>query len=416
MSEREGNSSSFPALPPLVPGAAAGRALPLAGLVVLDLGRYYLAPYAGFLLAMAGADVIKVEAVGGEPMRGRKDGSTSYALALLNPNKRHITLNLKHARGRELLRALAQRSDVLLENFAPGMLDRMGLGYAQLSELNPRLVYGSGSGFGLDGPDRDGLALDPVIQAHAGVVSVTGPSEGPPYKAGPALADFAAGTHLYGGVVTALFDRERSGRGRLVEVAMQEAVYPTLTSNLSTLHYQGAGAVRSGNGHGAVSPYNLYRARDGYVAVLCTTEEQWRKLLQAMQRPELDQDPRFSSNRARLTHVAELDAEVEAWTSQLDRVQVFAVAKQLGIPAAAVRELDEVMRDEHMHARGMLLWVDHPELGKMVATRGPIRYHGSSLPELHLAPALGAHNDEIYGEWLGLDPRELQALRDAATI
>jgi crotonobetainyl-CoA:carnitine CoA-transferase CaiB-like acyl-CoA transferase len=404
--------------PPLSSSRDGGaqRPAPLAGVVVLDLGRYYLAPYAGFLLAMAGADVIKVEAVDGEPMRGRKDGTTSYAQALLNANKRNITLNLKHAAGRELLRTLVQRCDVLLENFAPGQMDRMGVGYRALSELNPRLIYGSGTGFGLDGPDRDGLALDPVIQAHAGVVAVTGPSDGMPFKAGPAIADFSAGTHLYAGVATALYERERTGRGRLVEIAMQEALYPTLASNLATLHYQGKAATRAGNRHGAVSPYNLYRARDGYVAVLCTTEEQWRKLLLAMNRPELADDPRFTNNKARLQHVGELDAEVEAWTQQLGRAEVFAEAKRHGIPAAAVRDLDEVMNDPHMHGRGMLAWLDHPELGRVVATRSPIRYHGSALPELQPSARLGQHNDAVYGTWLGLNTSQLDDLRHARTI
>lgn len=393
-----------------------GRRGPLAGIVALDLGRYYQAPYAGLLMANAGAEVIKVEAVGGEPMRRRKNSSNSYASVMLNSNKRDITLNFKHARGRDLLRELVKRADVLLENFAPGVMDRMGIGYAALSTQNPRLVYGSGTGFGLSGPDRDGLALDPVIQAHAGVVAVTGPADGAPFKAGPAIADFLSGTHLYAGVVTALFDRERTGLGRLVEVAMQETIYPTLASNLAAMHYQGSAATRTGNRHGTVAPYNLYRARDGYVAVLCTTEEQWHKLLLAMGKPELQDDPRFANNKARLSHLSETDAAVEAWTSELSRADVFETAKRAGIPAAAVRELDEVMRDPHMHERGMLMWIDHPQLGKMVVPRSPIRYQGSEFPEFRVAAELGEHNREIYGEWLGIDASELEQLRADGTI
>jgi CoA:oxalate CoA-transferase len=397
-------------------GPQATRALPLCGIVALDLGRYYQAPYAGLLMAMAGAEVIKVEAVGGEPMRTRGDGTNSYAQVMLNSNKRDITLDFKHARGRELLRELVKRCDVLLENFVPGMMDRMGIGYGALSELNPRLVYASGTGFGLSGPDRDGLALDSVIQAHAGVAAVTGASDGPPYKAGPAVADFMGGTHLYAGVVSALFDRERTGRGRLVEVSMQEAIYPTLASNLATLHYRGAQAVRTGNRHGAVAPYNFYRARDGYVAVLTTTEDQWQRLLIAMGRSELQHDPRYASNKARLQNLAQTDALVESWTAGLTRADVFAEAKRVGVPAAAVRELDEIMRDAHMHERGMLVWLDHPEIGRVVVPRSPIRYHGSDWPELRPAPGLGQHNDEIYGGWLGLDATELEQLRRDKTI
>ena len=193
---------------------------PLDGLRVLDLGQYYQGPYAGLLLAMAGADVVKIEPPGGEPLRRRMGGATSYAQALLNSNKRSLELDLKQPRGVELLGDLAARADVLIENFAPGVMDRLGVGSRELCARNPRLVYASGTGFGSTGPDRDGLALDVVVQAVAGVMSVTGASDGPPTKAGPQVADFLSGVHLYGAIVTALYERERTGQGRHVEVAM----------------------------------------------------------------------------------------------------------------------------------------------------------------------------------------------------
>jgi crotonobetainyl-CoA:carnitine CoA-transferase CaiB-like acyl-CoA transferase len=388
---------------------------PLEGVTVLDLGQYYQAPYAGLLLALAGADVVKVEAVKGEPMR-RPDGRASFAQAMLGSNKRGITLNLKHARGVELFLRLAERADVVIENFARGVMDRLGVGWEVLRQRNPKLIYATGTGFGLSGPDRDGLALDAVIQAHSGLTAITGPAEGPPFKSGGTVVDFLAGTHLYGGIVTALFARTRSGRGGLVEVALQEALYPTLTSSLATLHYQGPDAVRTGNRSSVLAPYNLFAARDGYIMLMCTSDDQWLRLLTAMGREELKDDPRFARNKARMQNLAQTEALVATWTEQHTRAEVFAAAKHSGIAAAAVRSLQEVMHDEHMHARGMLRTIEHPDLGTVVLPASPIRYDEQTAPPLVTSPGLGAHNREIYGGWLDLSAAELEALRSEGVI
>ena len=189
-------------------------------------------------MAKAGADVIKVEPLGGEPLRQRigVGRGASLPFAMLNSNKRAVTLNLKTERGRELLIEMVKRADVLLENFAPGVMDRLGVGWSVLREINPRLVYASGSGFGLSGPDRDNLAMDLTVQAATGIMSITGFPDSPPVKAGNAVADFLGGIHLYAGIVTALFERAQTGSGRLVEVSMQDAVYPSLASNLGFLY------------------------------------------------------------------------------------------------------------------------------------------------------------------------------------
>src|SRR5438477_5497821 len=212
---------------PLMP---EGANRPLAGITVLDFGQVYQGPYATLLMAKAGADVIKIEPPQGEPLRRRAPPgkSTTFPIAMLNSNKRAITLNLKHERGgRALLFRMVERGDVLLENFAPGVMDRLGVGWEVLHGINPRLVYASGSGYGLTGPDRDNLAMDLTIQAVSGLIAATGFPDGPPVKAGPAGVDFISGIHLYAATLTALFERERTGRGRLVEVAMQEAAYAT---------------------------------------------------------------------------------------------------------------------------------------------------------------------------------------------
>ena len=392
--------------------------LPLAGIVVLDFGQVFQGPYATLLMAKAGADVIKIEPPHGEPLRRRAPPgkSTTFPIAMLNSNKRAITLNLKHERGRALLFRMAEKGDVLLENFAPGVMDRLGVGWNVLHEINPRLVYASGSGYGLSGPDRDNLAMDLTIQAVSGLISTTGFADGPPVKAGPAVVDFLSGIHLYAAVVTALFEREQTGQGRLVEVAMQEAAYATLTSPLHAYHDTGQVPSRTGNAsHGRV-PLNVYPTRDGYVAINVAVEEHWHNLLKAMGREDLRDDPRFRDNTARVAHRDEVDALVADWTQGLGKMECFALAKRHRIPLAPVREVDEVMHDRHMHERGMLKWIEHDEIGRIVVPTSPLRFHGADSVDTQPSPKLAQHNVEIYGGWLGLSAAEISDLKNDGVI
>ncbi|HYW02988.1 MAG TPA: CoA transferase [Gammaproteobacteria bacterium] len=394
---------------------------PLRGLSVLDLGQVYQGPYAGFLLARAGADVIKIEPPGGEPLRAREKigGGAILPMAMLNTNKRGITLNLKSEKGRAMLCGMVRGADVLIENYAPGVMERLGVGAERLMEENPRLVYASGTGFGLSGPDRDTLAMDLTVQAVSGMMSVTGFPDGPPLKAGPAVADFLSGTHLYGAIMTALFERERTGRGRLVEVAMEEAVYPTLASNLGIWHSSGGKVPpRTGNRHGglAIAPYNVYPASDGHVAVICVTDQHWRNLARAMEQEELADDPRFASNAERVRNLDQTDRAVGDWCARRTRAQVLEAVRRHRVPAAPVRDLDEVARDPHMHQRGMLQWLDHPELGPVVVPNSPLRLHGTEAPGARAHPDLGQHNVEVYAELLGLSAQEVDALAAEGVI
>jgi crotonobetainyl-CoA:carnitine CoA-transferase CaiB-like acyl-CoA transferase len=391
---------------------------PLAGVTVLDFGQVYQGPYATLLMAQAGADVIKIEPPQGEPLRRRAPPgkSTTFPIAMLNSNKRAITLNLKHERGRALLFRMAEKGDVLLENFAPGVMDRLGVGWKVLHEINPRLIYASGSGYGLSGPDRDNLAMDLTIQAVSGLISTTGFADGPPVKAGPAVVDFLSGIHLYAAVVTALFEREQTGQGRLVEVAMQEAAYATLTSPLHAYHDTGQVPSRTGNAsHGRV-PLNVYPTRDGYVAINVAVEEHWHNLLKAMGREDLRDDPRFRDNTARVAHRDEVDALVADWTQGLGKMECFALAKRHRIPLAPVREVDEVMHDRHMHERGMLKWIEHDEIGRIVVPTSPLRFHGADPVDTQPSPKLAQHNAEIYGGWLGLSAAEIAELEHDGVI
>jgi len=391
---------------------------PLAGVTVLDFGQVYQGPYASLLMAQAGADVIKIEPPQGEPLRRRAPPgkSTTFPIAMLNSNKRAITLNLKHERGRALLFRMAKKGDVLLENFAPGVMDRLGVGWSVLREINPRLIYASGSGYGLSGPDRDNLAMDLTIQAVSGLIAATGFADGPPVKAGPAVVDFLSGIHLYAAVVTALFERAQTGKGRLVEVAMQEAAYATLTSSLEAYWQSGKVPPRTGNAsHGRV-PINVYPTNDGYIAMNLAVEEHWHSLLKAMGREDLRDDPRFNSPAARLAHRGETDALIAAWTKTLGKMEIFAVAKRHRIPLAPVRDVNEVMHDPGMHERGFLAEIEHDEIGRVTVPTSPLRFHGADPVPLVPSPKLGQHNAEIYGGWLGLSQDEIAALKSDAVI
>jgi CoA:oxalate CoA-transferase len=394
--------------------------LPLAGITVIDFGQIFQGPYATLLLAKAGANVIKVEPPHGEPLRRRAapGKSTTLPIAMLNQNKRAVTLNLKHARGRELLFEMIRRADVLLENFSPGTMDDLGVGYAVLKEINPRLIYATGTGFGISGPDRDNLAMDLTIQAASGIMSITGAPDGPPMKAGPTLVDFMGGIHLYGAIMTALFERERSGQGRLVEVAMQETVYSSLAASFEYYHRTGKSPPRAGNRQAGLSstPYNVYPTNDGHVAIHIVTEGHWKNLTVAMEREDLQTDPRFATNADRVAHMDETDAVVTEWTMTLGKMEVFARAKALRIPCAPVRTAPEVMNDPHMHERGMLERVVHPELGEVVLPTNPLRLHGLPKVPMVPSPTIGQHNTEIYGGWLGLSEDEIATLKANGAI
>jgi crotonobetainyl-CoA:carnitine CoA-transferase CaiB-like acyl-CoA transferase len=397
-----------------------GARYPLEGVTVVDLGQIYNGPYCTFLMAMAGARIIKIEAKGGENLRRRSVvGGAALPFAMLNSNKTFATLNLKTARGRELLCAMVKKGDVLVENFAPGAMERLGVGYEVLRQINPRLVYGSGSGFGRSGPNMKYPAMDLTVQAIAGIMNVTGYPDRPPVKAGPAIGDFMGGVHLYGAIMTALYEREKTGVGRLVEVSMQEAVYASLASNLGLHHSMGNNVPpRTGNRHGglAEAPYNVYPTADGHIAIICVSEAHWKALLKAMQREELLVDPRFATLKLRVEHMDEVDELVAAFTARHAKKALFDLLMGHRVPCAPVRNLDEVVNDEHMHARRALEWVEHPMYGRVCLPNSPMRYDGVEPVALRPSGELGRDNQEVYGDWLGLPTDEITRLQAEEVI
>ncbi len=393
---------------------------PLAGVTVLDFGQVYNGPYCGFLLAQAGARVVKVESLIGETLRARGEAASStYPFSILNTNKESLTLNIKSTDGQALVKKLAAQVDVVLENFAPGTMDKYGIGAEALRAVNPRLIYASSTGYGnASGPYRSYLGMDITLQAMTGVMSITGEDGGPPLKTAAAFADFIAGTHLYAGIVTALFARENSGEGATVDISMQDCVLPTLATALGSYYVAGAQQPRAGNRHPgkALAPYNVYPAADGHVAIICIREGHWRKLCAAMGQPEMAEDERFATMALRAANMDETDALVSAWTQQHTRAEITAIAQEHGVICAPVNDLHDVVHDPHLAARGTIEQRAHPHLGEIAAIHTPLRFRDIDPPALTGAPELGGATAAVLAELAGVDAQELQRLRDAGAV
>jgi crotonobetainyl-CoA:carnitine CoA-transferase CaiB-like acyl-CoA transferase len=392
---------------------------PLTDIRVIDLTQIYQGPYCSFLMAMAGADVIKIEPLTGERTRRRNVSNVPpMQFAMLNSNKRSVTLDLKKPRGVEILKALVKDADVLLENYAPGVMDRLGVGYEVLKENNPRLIYATGSGYGLSGPDRDLLAMDHTVQADGGLMSITGERDGPPARAGGTPVDFLGGIHLHAGVMQALIGREKTGMGTLVESAMIEALYFVLTSQIGNVHRTGSQSPRRGDKSGSqTSPYGRYICKDGKYLVLTTVaESHWDRILTVIGRDDLRGNPDFETRLKRYARDDEINEIIEAWTRLHTCDDAISALRQQKIPAAPVRDVAEVMEDPHMHSRGMLEHFQHPDMGDIVLPRSPINLSAYEMSNLEFYPDLGEHNREVLGGLLGMSDADIDVLEEEGVI
>jgi CoA:oxalate CoA-transferase len=388
---------------------------PLDGMLVLDLGQIYNGPYCGLQLSFMGARVLKIEPPEGDVVRRRKREVEPYPLVMLNSNKESVVLDLKQPRGKQIFLDLVVQADVVIENFAVGVMDRLGIGWDVLSKLNPRLVYGGSSGYGLDGPYRDLAAMDVTVQAMTGIMNSTGQPDGPPTKAGAAVCDFLAGIHLCAGILGALVQRERTGKGQRVEVAMHEAGAISLASALGAVMDGDQGVPdRTGNRHPAlaIAPYNTYRCSDGYVAIFTSAERHWVSLCEMMDRKDLLTNPDYATTPGRAKHMTEIDDMVGAWTIGRTKEQILQALNEAHIPCAPVKTAREVAYDPHLEARGFWVDVEHPRRGKTRVPISPIRLHTGGKSEIRRpAPTLGQHTDAVLGELLGLKTDELAQLR-----
>jgi formyl-CoA transferase len=395
---------------------------PLEGYRIIDLGQIYNGPYCSLLLALLGADVIKVEPLQGEIVRHRDPASLMpYPYLMLNSSKKSVTLNLKHQQGKAIFRQLVEKGDVVLENYAVGVMDRLGFGYDELKRINPRIVYATSSGYGRSGPYSHYSAMDITVQAVSGVMAITGYPDAPPVKAGPAIADFNSGIHLYAALVTALLRRERTGKGCMVEVSMHDAMYPSLTSNLGSYYQKGRVVPRTANRHGglAIAPYNVYPTNDGWMAIFCATDAHWPLLCKLMGQEELLADNRFANTVGRAQHMEEIDALVSAWSQQFTRSALTAVLNEAGVPCGPVLTLDEVADDPHLKQRQMIIDLDHPVKGRIKVIGCPLKFYsedGALEIDVLPAPGIGQHNDEVYTSLLDYSAADLDRFRAEGVI
>ena len=387
------------------------KPLPLAGIRVLDLTQIYQGPYATFLMAMGGAEVIKIEPPGGERTRRGGGENTPLAFAMLNSNKKSVTLDLKQPRAKALFLDMVAHADVVTENFAPGTMDRLGIGWEAMRARNPKLIYGSANGYGSFGPDWDQLAMDHTVQAASGIMSVTGETGGPPARAGGQVCDFMGGIHFYGALVTALLGRERTGEGTRVESAMIEAIYFNISSEYSHYHRTGEVPPRRGDkSAGQTAPYGRYECADGWVALIVVSEPQWKSLCRLIGCEHLADHPDYAGPVLRNAREDEINALIAAWTRDQTRDEVFGKMRAARLPVAPIRDLAEVMEDRHLHERGMLNRMRHPYMGDVVLPSSPLRLFDYERLPVEFFPEIGANNRDVLASLLGLGESEVQAL------
>jgi crotonobetainyl-CoA:carnitine CoA-transferase CaiB-like acyl-CoA transferase len=392
----------------------------LAGIRVIDLGQYYFGPYCSMLLARLGAEVIKIESPEGDPYRRLPtayDDGTSVQFRLINSGKKLMRLDLKQPEGRKVLLRLVRESDVLVQNLSSGALERLGLGYEVLHAENPRLILASGTGFGSFGPYSGEPAMDLTVQARTAVMSTTGFDGGPPVRTGPSVVDFMGGAHLMGAVLAALYQRERTGRGQQVEVALQDAVIPSLSSNIAGfVNSKGTMPERTGNRNGglAVAPYNAYETTDGWIAIQCSSDTHWRRLCALMNDPEADNE-RLADMAARCADMDRVDDIVARWTKTKSKAELGKTLTAAGIPAAEVVGLADLIDDPHVAARGVLREMQD-ERGPWLAFGSPLFLAESPTVEPTRPGPLGEDTELILTKALGMDAQHVTDLRTAGVI
>jgi crotonobetainyl-CoA:carnitine CoA-transferase CaiB-like acyl-CoA transferase len=391
----------------------------LKGVRVLDLTRVLTGPYCAMLLGDMGAEVIKVEEPGkGDDTRGWPPfagGESTYFMSV-NRNKKSITLNLKAPEGREILKNLARKSDVVLENFRTGTMEKLGLGYATLARLNPRLVYCAISGFGESGPESHRGGYDLIVQAESGVMDLTGFPDGPPVKVGNSIADLVAGMSGAHGVTLALLARQKTRRGQKVEIAMLDVMASLLTYQAGMYLNGGRTPARRGNEHPSIVPYEVFKAADGYLALGVANNSLWERCCAALERPDLVRDPRYATEAARVENRATLVPLLNQVLGARTGKDWMKRLEAVGVPAGRIRTVPAVCESEHLRARGMLVALPHATAGTVRMMGVPIRLHGTPGKAQTAAPVLGAHTDAVLTRVLGLRRAEVQRLRQAGVL
>lgn len=378
--------------------------LPLAGLRVLDFSRVLAGPFCTALLGDLGAEVVKVEPPHGDDYRsiGPTVGGDSALFAAMNRNKKSVLLDLKNGHGQQLARELAKHADVVVENFRPGVADKLGIGYAALSELNPQLVYASISGFGQSGPESHRPAYDIILQAMSGLMDATGFADGPPTLVGEAVADVVSGLFGSWGILAALLAREQSGRGTHVDVAMFDATLSLTATLVARSALTGIRPRRVGNRHPTSAPFGVYRARDGFFVVAVLNDKLFGAFAAAIGRPELADEPRLASDELRCEHEALLRQAIEAWSAALTVDEVHRLLADAAIPVAPIWNVHDALDSAQSMARKLLTPVDDPNMPGARLPSQPLKFSGYADNRVTRAPRLGEHTLQVCQDWLGL--------------
>lgn len=394
---------------------------PLDGLRIVDLSHIVAGPLATQIFGDYGAEVIKIEQPGvGDDSRQwipprAPDGSATYFFAI-NRNKKSVTLNLKHPRGKDILKALVRQADVLVENFKPGTMEDLGLGYDTLRGENPRLIYCAISGFGASGPKREWAGYDAIMQGVTGLMSITGEADGTPVKVGVALIDEITALYAHGAILAALLRRERTGRGQKVECSLLESGVASLMNAATAYLLAGEVQGRWGSAHASVVPYQAFKAKDDYLMVGAGNERLWKNFCEVLGVPEWADDPRFDSNEKRVERREELVRMIEERLQSRNRdewVEAFGAA---GLPTGPINNVGDVFRDPQVLHRGMVQTVNHPAAGTIRLVGVPVKFSETPGDVASPPPLLGQHTEEVLRGLLRLTPAEVEQLRKEGVV
>jgi crotonobetainyl-CoA:carnitine CoA-transferase CaiB-like acyl-CoA transferase len=387
---------------------------PLEGLRVVDLTRVLSGPYCTMHLGDMGAEVIKVEQPGkGDDTRAfappYQGDEAAYFLSV-NRNKKSITLDMKSAAGKEVLWRLIEKSDILIENFRPGAMDRLGFSYEAINKRRPGMVYASISGFGASGPQKDRPGYDVIIQGEAGIMDITGPRDGAPYKVGAAVADLVSGLYAAQGILAALYASKASGEGQHVTISMYEAVASLLTFNASIYYATGDTPRRRGNEHPTIVPYETFEAADGWINLGVANDDLWRRFCAGAERTELVDDPRFAKAADRVRNREVLVPLVRAMIKERTRDEWLARMDKAGVPSGAIRSVGEVCDSDLLKARNMVAEMPHTSAGTVKAIKSAVQLSGTPLDSYVAPPKLGEHTREVLTGLLGYTARDVDGL------